>query len=128
MNCSLLLSTRVTSPLSIQEPALEPCRLPPLLCRSIPSLMAAPDAGPVVTARDGGHPNQSRGQVEVRFLVSQGYSPSRSGYLHPSPSPAACKRRVLGVRPHSADRRRGYGGDTDGQGQPGQTPESSRQL
>lgn len=74
--------------------------------------MAAPDAGPAVTARDGGHPNQSRGQVEVRLLVIQGHSPSRSGCLHPSPSPAACKRRALGVRPRSADRRRGYSGGT----------------
>lgn len=30
MNRSPLLSTRVTSPLSIQEPAPEPRRLPPL--------------------------------------------------------------------------------------------------
>lgn len=115
MNHSPLLGTRVTSAPSIQELAPESRQL-----HHCKPEHPEPD-GSTQCRTDGDgtgwrRPNRSQGRVETRLLAIQGHSPSRSGCLHPSPSPAACKRRALGVRPRSADGRQGYGGTPAGRG------------
>lgn len=66
---------------------------PTAASRSIPSPMAAPDPGPAVTARAGNAQTGAKGGWKRGSWRSRDNSPSRSGCLQPSPSPAACERR-----------------------------------